>query len=195
MIRKYSLRTDVTTAKSLGKGIHFSAKEQNMNGAARPKFNGKGMIWQGDKTSHGGLVMTGLQQSTWNGITGQARLNDIVFCPKCDPHRHSISQASGMSVFGVRSALEGDMTSCGAVLLAERADAKELEAAAAFMNGTGFDDRYVLLDAGGQPMPDTYYACQKVSGEIEYGTTDSKGQTKLHLTGVQAEQINFFIAG
>ncbi|ADJ62979.1 PAAR domain-containing protein [Herbaspirillum seropedicae] len=166
-----------------------------MNGAARPTFNGKGMSWLGDKTSHGGIVMTGFRQSTWNGGIAQARLGDIVFCPKCAPHRHTISQASGMSVFGVRSALEGDITSCGAVLLAERAAPKELTAAQAFMDGAGFDDRYVLLDSNGQPMPHTYYACQTQDGEIEYGTTDDAGRTHFHLTGQQAEQVSFFVAG
>lgn len=100
-----------------------------------------------------------------------------------------------MSVFGVRSALEGDITSCGAVLLAERAAPKELTAAQAFIDGTGFDDRYVLLDSNGQPMPHTYYACQTQDGAVEYGTTDDVGRTHFHLTGMQAEQVSFFVAG
>ena len=166
-----------------------------MSGAMRPKFNGKGMSWQGDKTSHGGIVMTGFRQSTWNGGIAQASLGDQVFCPICEPHRHTISSASGINVFGVRAALEGDNTTCGAVLLAERASDDQMKAAAAFMDDKGFDDRYVLLDAGGLPMGNTFYACQKSSGEIEYGTTDESGHTHLYLTGAAAEELSFYIAG
>ena len=112
-------------------------KENGMSGAMRPKFNGKGMSWQGDKTSHGGIVMTGFRQSTWNGGIAQARLGDEVFCPICKPHRHTISNASGINVFGVRAALEGDKTTCGAVLLAERASEEQMKAAAAFICALG----------------------------------------------------------
>lgn len=166
-----------------------------MSGAARPTLNGKGMSWQWDKTSHGGIVLTGFEHSTWNDGIKQARLGDIVFCPKCKPHKHTISEVSGMNVHGVQSAVEGDLTSCGAVLLAERASPQEIAAALKFMEGTGFDDRYVLKNSDGQAMPNTYYAAQKSNGAIEYGTTDEAGHTHFYLTGEEAEQITFYIGG
>ncbi|WP_090140046.1 PAAR domain-containing protein [Limnohabitans sp. DM1] len=166
-----------------------------MSKATRPTLNGKGMSWQWDKTSHGGIVLTGFEHSTWNDGIRQARLGDMVFCPKCKPHKHTIAQVSGMNVHGVQSALEGDLTSCGAVLLAERASPQDAAAAQRFMDGTGFDDRYVLRNTDGQVMTNTYYAAQKSDGAMEYGTTDETGHTHFYLTGEDSEQITFYIAG
>lgn len=139
--------------------------------------------------------MTGFKQSTWNGGIAQARLGDTVFCPRCQPHQQSISQASGMRVFGIQSALEGDMTSCGAILLAERATSEEHMAAAACMAGEGFDDRFLLFDCDGSPMAYTFYALQRPNGEMEHGRTDGAGYTHLHLSGAQAEDVSIFIEG
>ncbi len=74
------------------------------------------VIRLGDKTSHGGVVLEATPHSDSGGIA-MARLGDKVSCPI-----HGTGTiASGdmtMIVDGKPAARNGDLTSCGAVLIA-----------------------------------------------------------------------------
>lgn len=157
-------------------------------GAQRPTLNGKGMAYKGDKTSHGGVVLTGFDLSTWNGIP-QARLGDQVFCPKCKPHKHVISAVSGMNVHGVESALHNDVTSCGATLIAERASPAQMTSTMAFMRGDAHDEQFLLHDEQGRPMTHTFYTLKFPDGSLVHGQTDESGHTERIFTD-RAQQID-----
>jgi uncharacterized Zn-binding protein involved in type VI secretion len=146
-------------------------------------------------TSHGGVVLSDSATSNWYGIP-IARKGDGVYCPKCKPHFFKIEEGLSNSIdHGAEMAGEGHLTTCGAKLIAQAAPFSLFSAAKYFIDGKGFDDRYVLKDASGQPMPNTYYASQKEGNELEYGTTDEAGHTHLHLTGEDSAQVAFYIAG
>lgn len=74
------------------------------------------VIRKGDKTSHGGVVVTGDDTVV---IFGQpmARLGDEVTCPKCSG-THRIVEGVQDASSDKRIALEGMRTSCGATLIA-----------------------------------------------------------------------------
>lgn len=76
------------------------------------------VIRKGDKTSHGGVVVSG--DETVN-IFGQplARLGDRVTCPACGG-THTIAEGLPSTSSDRRAAVEGMKTSCGAVLIASQ---------------------------------------------------------------------------
>lgn len=87
----------------------------------RATVGGKAQIVVGDKTSHGGKVVSGSTSSTWGRAEIPiARRGDKVTCPQCSPHLFEIAEGCEDSLdFGAPVALEGHRTSCGAVLIAE----------------------------------------------------------------------------
>jgi uncharacterized Zn-binding protein involved in type VI secretion len=89
----------------------------------RATINGRRQIVVGDTTTHGGQVISGSPSSTWsNAGIPIARKGDKVTCPKCDPHIFVIAEGCEQSLdFGAPIALEGHVTSCGAVLIAKPA--------------------------------------------------------------------------
>ncbi|MDR5744453.1 PAAR domain-containing protein [Caballeronia sp. LZ029] len=91
----------------------------------RATMNGSAQIVVGDTTSHGGRVISGSPSSTWSRAEIPiARKGDKVTCPKCAPHLFEIAQGhEGSLDFGAPVALEGHVTTCGAVLIARLADA------------------------------------------------------------------------
>jgi hypothetical protein len=92
-------------------------------------------------------------------------------------------------------ATEGHLTGCGAVLIAESAPPDRLLNVLSFLNGTGHDDRYVLRDIHGKAMPHTHYGTKDSHGNVYFQVTDQDGHTHVHLTGEEASEISFFIAG
>lgn len=74
------------------------------------------VIRKGDKTSHGGVVLTGDETVV---IFGQAmaRMGDEVSCPKC-AGKHRIVEGVQDASSDKKIALEGMRTSCGATLIA-----------------------------------------------------------------------------
>ena len=76
------------------------------------------VIRKGDKTSHGGVVITGDETVI---IFGQpmARQEDRVTCPKCDGTHVIIEGVHDVSS-DRRAALDGMKTSCGATLIASQ---------------------------------------------------------------------------
>lgn len=71
----------------------------------------------GDKTSHGGTVVTGAPASITHGKQ-VARIGDRVTCPRRHHHPNSIVTGdSSMIVMGRPVARHGDKTACGATLI------------------------------------------------------------------------------
>ena len=78
----------------------------------------RSVIRKGDRTSHGGVVVTGDESVQ---IFGQpmARVGDRVTCPKC-AGQHTIVEGVQSVSSDRRTALEGMKTSCGATLIASQ---------------------------------------------------------------------------
>ncbi len=74
------------------------------------------LIVKGDMTSHGGMVMEASDNSTIND-KGIARVGDLVACPVHGPTVIYTGDAD-YEVDDKASARDGDVTSCGAVLIA-----------------------------------------------------------------------------
>lgn len=148
--------------------------------SSRPSFMGRGMVFQGDKTSHGGIVLSGFAHYAWDGIP-VARLGDQVYCPRCTPHQQTIAQVTGFTVHGVPMATAGDITSCGAVLLAEASTAAELTTAARaslFAQSGTFDQVFHVTDDKGQVFAHHPYRITLDDGRVYTGTTDAQGRTQ-----------------
>jgi uncharacterized Zn-binding protein involved in type VI secretion len=89
----------------------------------RADMKGKKQIVVGDTTSHGGTVITGSPSSTWSAAEIPiARKGDRVTCPLCSPHLFEIAEGlEGCEDFGQLMAVEGNKTTCGAILIAQSA--------------------------------------------------------------------------
>jgi uncharacterized Zn-binding protein involved in type VI secretion len=81
-----------------------------------------GLIRVGDKTSHGGVVITG--DPTWQVNDKQvARVGDKATCPKCKRVVTIISSRHPtLTTNGAPIAYDGDMTDCGATLISSTND-------------------------------------------------------------------------
>ena len=78
---------------------------------------GKPLIRMGDRTSHGGTVISG--DMTWE-VYGKAvaRVGDLTVCPKCKGVFAITTGADDLTGFGQAVARHGDKTACGATLIA-----------------------------------------------------------------------------
>lgn len=76
------------------------------------------VIRKGDKTSHGGVVISGDETINIFGLP-MARLGDRVTCPTC-AGVHTIIEGITSVSSDRRTAVEGMKTSCGAVLIASQ---------------------------------------------------------------------------
>lgn len=87
----------------------------------RATVGGRAQIVVGDKTSHGGRVISGSPSSTWGrDEIPIARKGDKVTCPTCEPHVFEIADGCAGSLdLDAPVALEGHKTACGAVLIAQ----------------------------------------------------------------------------
>lgn len=82
------------------------------------------LIVVGDKTSHGGVVLEGASTTAVEG-KAIARVGDKVSCPLCGHGQHGITEiVTGdptLIIDGRPAARDGDMTACGATLIASQA--------------------------------------------------------------------------
>jgi uncharacterized Zn-binding protein involved in type VI secretion len=78
--------------------------------------NGRGVIRLGDKTSHGGKVITAAQDLT---VLGKpvALEGDSTYCPKCKGKYPIKPSASTRQHHGKPVAFDQDLTACGAKLI------------------------------------------------------------------------------
>ncbi|MCP1572360.1 putative Zn-binding protein involved in type VI secretion [Herbaspirillum rubrisubalbicans] len=91
---------------------------------------GQAFIVVGDKTSHGGTVITGDQTFLVHG-KAVARVGDVTSCPKCKGTFPITSGAGDMKSRGQAPARDGDRTACGATLIASQGVATHSEGQAA----------------------------------------------------------------
>ncbi|EJN01738.1 PAAR domain-containing protein [Herbaspirillum sp. YR522] len=77
-------------------------------------------ITVGDKTSHGGTVISGDQSFLLHG-KAVARVGDLTTCPRCKGTFPIANGAGDMTSMGQAPAREGDKTACGATLIASQA--------------------------------------------------------------------------
>ena len=82
----------------------------------------KPIIRMGDRTSHGGTVISG--DLTWTVYDkAVARVGDLTVCPKCKGTFAITTGADDLTGFGQAVARQGDKTACGATLIATQASA------------------------------------------------------------------------
>ena len=76
----------------------------------------KPLVCMGDRTSHGGTVISG--DMTWD-VDGKAvaRVGDLTVCPKCKGIFAITTGADDLTGFGQAVARHGDKTACGATLI------------------------------------------------------------------------------
>jgi len=82
----------------------------------------KSLVRMGDRTSHGGTVISG--DMTWE-VYGKAvaRVGDLTVCPKCKGVFAITTGADDLTGFGQAVARHGDKTACGATLIAGQSSA------------------------------------------------------------------------
>ena len=79
----------------------------------------KPLIVIGDKTSHGGTVITSSQLCATEG-KGWARVGDMVSCPRCKGVFPIVEGDAGLRDNGLAVAYDGCKTACGALLVASQ---------------------------------------------------------------------------
>ncbi|MDR2093315.1 MAG: PAAR domain-containing protein [Azoarcus sp.] len=79
-------------------------------------MSGGRYIVLGDRTSHGGEVISGHAGKTIDGIP-VATVGCLVTCPKCGGTHEIVSGSESASYLGLALAREDDVTSCGATLI------------------------------------------------------------------------------
>jgi uncharacterized Zn-binding protein involved in type VI secretion len=182
----------------------------------------KAIIRMGDRTSHGGTVIEGHQFFIIHGKAA-AGVGHRVTCPKCSGSHVIVEGAVNATMMGIRIAVEGMRTSCGAILIASQITdtievgggsepaASPVQAAGAGQLGTAvvnglaatnavsakdsvFNDYYVLVDVEtGAILAHTEYAIVRASGEIEHGVSDAEGKTHLLSSTTEAEEVDIYV--
>jgi uncharacterized Zn-binding protein involved in type VI secretion len=79
-------------------------------------MSGRRYIVLGDRTSHGGEVISAHPGKTIDGIP-VATVTCKVTCPQCNGVHEIVTGSPRASYLGLALAREGDMTSCGATLV------------------------------------------------------------------------------
>jgi uncharacterized Zn-binding protein involved in type VI secretion len=87
--------------------------------AGIPEATMKALIVIGDKTDHGGSVITCSQLSSTDG-KGWARVGDMVSCPRCKGIFPIVQGDNGFRTEGRAVAYDGCKTACGAVLVSSQ---------------------------------------------------------------------------
>lgn len=162
---------------------------------ARMDLSGKSQIIVGDKTTHGGVVISGSPTNNWHGIP-VARKTDKVYCPKCKPHIFEI--AEGLDSFTDTNsflpvATEGHLTTCGAALIAETETPEFITHAISFTDNVSqaYDQHFLIKDnKTGKLIINTPYKIT-LSDRREYiGFTDKNGLTeKVYSNSAQTATI------
>lgn len=138
----------------------------------------RGQIYQGDSTSHGGVVTgaSGHQMKADGKVN--ARLGDQTFCPKCSPHLFPIKTADPTVIdYDIPVPRAGDLTACGAVLLALAAPANMRLMMDALVDADKkpYNEQFQLLDKSGTPLRDIAYYIERADGLRFFGHTDDNG--------------------
>lgn len=165
------------------------------------RHEGRGVIRLGDKTDHGGYVISASSGSIVMGKEA-ALANDMIFCPRCKGQFPIQPDGKGARHAGRSYAYHDDVAACGARLISslthggqasdgvvDAAPSKNIE-----QGPPTFDDRFLLIDdATGKPLALTEYAIERENGKIEYGKTDRRGETHLLSSVAASELVHIFI--
>lgn len=108
----------------------------------------RGTIYQGDMTSHGGVVVGASGHMMKADGKLNARVGDMVTCPRCKPHLFPIATGDETVIdWDIAVPRDGDTIACGAVLISKTASASAIAAATAMQNIENFTyDEKVKLD-------------------------------------------------
>jgi uncharacterized Zn-binding protein involved in type VI secretion len=153
-----------------------------------------GFIVLGDRTSHGGTVISGCPTFTVHGKP-VARIGDKVFCPRCKTTATIIS-SSHPSIFSndIPVAFDLDKTSCGAILYSSHnkkagwgsnSENEESAPQREYVNSgeNSFQEHFNLYDMRtGKPLPRVYYSIKTEEGRVFTGETDCEGRTDVVWT-------------
>lgn len=175
------------------------------------------IIVVGDRTDHGGVVISG---SPFSDIDGKqiARIGDKVTCPK-KGHGSVTTIVTGDNtaiIDGQPVARHGDKTACGATLLSSQittyvdtvgggtARGSTVAAAAGGITASTFapssnntpqepfNDAFQLVDEQtGEPLANFEYAINRADGKIVYGITDGSGFTQKIGDTSSPENVKF----
>ncbi|WP_261533899.1 PAAR domain-containing protein [Burkholderia multivorans] len=168
---------------------------------------GFAFIREGDTTSHGGRV---LACDPTNTVEGKplALLGDMVSCPRCGGVFPIVKVKTElhMTFNGRPVASDGDMTACGATLIASQSTATASPTAGAggsigvgksvLAQNVAQDDgayrgRFQLVDdKTRQPIANHPYTVRSADGKTIQGTTDANGHTDW-LSSHQASSLSF----
>ena len=152
-------------------------------------------ITVGATTTHGGTVICGSPHTTHNGIP-ISRKGDKVICKKCKKLTTILTGDSSFMVDSAPIARAGDVTSCGAKLIAvqqsfcesnfevmgvEQAEVIRREAQKSFNEVMGdelYDEQFQLIDDfTGKPLKNVPYVMLCDEKELLKRITDSNGFT------------------
>ena len=155
------------------------------------------VIRLGDRTSHGGYVVSATSRFTVMGID-VARLGDQCTCPKKDHNNCYIVEGDpGWTIDGVPVALEGHRLSCGAVLIssmpnAGREDSGGGESGIGHVAGTNltssatsqnesheFDRQFQLINQDGHPLGGVSIHLIAPKNQNAKAKTDASGKSQL----------------
>jgi uncharacterized Zn-binding protein involved in type VI secretion len=151
---------------------------------ARANLSGKSQIIVGDKTTHGGVVISGSPTNNWHGVP-IARKTDKVYCPKCKPHIFEI--AEGLDSFTDTNsclpvATEGHLTTCGAALIAETETSEFIIHAMNFTSheNQAYNQHFLVKDKKtGKLIINTPYKITLFDRREYIGVTDRNGLTEI----------------
>ncbi|UXY16648.1 PAAR domain-containing protein [Chitiniphilus purpureus] len=177
---------------------------------------GKLFVVLGDKTSHGGTVVSAQSPMTFDGKP-IATIGDMTVCPQCKGSFAIVQGGGNISLLGRQLAREGDKTACGAVLLAggqtrgthEQAgggsgaaaaiSSKAAPAAAAAQmltpgapSDAAHEVQFLVEDDDGNPLPYRDYLLTRADGSTKLGKTDSNGLTEA-IHGNEAESVSISV--
>ena len=152
-------------------------------------------ITVGATTTHGGTVICGSPHTTHNGIP-ISRKGDKVICKKCKKLTTILTGDSSFMVDSAPIARAGDVTSCGAKLIAvqqsfcesnfevmgvEQAEVIRREAQKSFNEAMGdYNLQFVMQDKTENALSGRPYVIYDADGEIfQTGHLDDDGQTPV----------------
>lgn len=148
--------------------------------AQRPTHLGIAQCFVGDKTTHGGVAVTGTDSFTWHGLAA-LKVGDEVVCPIHG--KNKIAEGNTRHTWhGIPMSYEGHKTECGSALIAEAASPLQLAAAQALLNGNAHDEQFQIKDVDGNPLGNVDYTIKTTDGRVVHGSTDENGFTARHLS-------------
>lgn len=144
-----------------------------------------GFVVVGDRTSHGGVVLTGESKFLVHGQPA-AYVGSDVYCPRCKRTTKIVSSKfPTMTAHGKTLTFDGDTTDCGAVLMSRNnnlAGAGELGINDQLLGNAeqalDFQEHFTVQDpTTGQALPSVYYKITTGEGTVLEGYTDPQGRT------------------